>query len=175
MESCVINFFAGPGAGKSSMAYLVAGMLKFMDVGTEIATEFAKDMVWRNDVNILQNQAYVFAKQYERLWKLKGKVKYIITDSPILLSLQYQTANEPKSFTEFVLDKFNEFNNINFFIKRVKKYNPSGRLQTEEESRNIDENVKALLENHGYKYTTIEGTIEGAHKVVELLKYDDIN
>ena len=149
----VINLFAGPGAGKSTNAALLFGTMKRKGYKVELVTEYAKDMVYEQRDNILEDQLYILAKQARRLHRLKNSgVEYIVTDSPILLSCIYN-----KSYSEIeslAKNIFEEYNNINYFIKRSKPYQQYGRQQTEDEAKEIDNKVLTLLNN--YKYTVIE-------------------
>jgi hypothetical protein len=122
------------------MAARVFSELKERKYNAELVTEFAKDLTWQESMKVLDNQMYVFAKQYHRLWRLKDKVDIIVTDSPIILSLVY--GNTSATFKQLVREEFQKFNNINIFLQRVKEYNPKGRAQTEEEARLIDGVIK---------------------------------
>jgi len=99
----LINLFAGPGTGKSTTMAGVFSELKLRGVNCEMAPEFAKEKVWEKSVNILENQIYVFGKQYNTIHRLLGQVDIIITDSPLLLSSIYGT-NETKLFHQLPND-----------------------------------------------------------------------
>ncbi len=49
-ETLVINMFAGPGAGKSTLAAGTFFRLKCLGVNAEIAPEYAKDLVWEESL-----------------------------------------------------------------------------------------------------------------------------
>ena len=63
----VVNLLGAPCAGKSTLAALVFSKLKMLGVSCEIVTEFAKDLVWDNSLNSLNNQLYVFSEQFYRV------------------------------------------------------------------------------------------------------------
>lgn len=156
----VINLFAGPGAGKSTLAAGLFYKLKINGYNAELALEYAKDLTWEERHSTLKNQFYVIGKQFHRITRLLNKVDFIITDSPILLGLFYG-AEEPPSFKQYVLDCFNSLDNQNFFINRFKKYNPLGRNQTEEEAEIIDSAVLNLLMTNEQPFLHIAGTKNG--------------
>lgn len=158
----VVNLFAGPGAGKSTTRAGVFHKLKLKGYNVEEATEYAKDLTWDKRFNTLACQPYVFGKQLYRLERLKDQVQAVITDSPLLLGSIYMGKDEPLSLMHLIEDKFNSFNNLNFFIKRVKPYNPKGRNQTEEEAQEIDSKVKTYLFRRGIDYTVLDGNEEAA-------------
>lgn len=109
--------------------------LKMMGVNCELVTEFAKDKVWEKNNEALSNQIYIFAKQYYRMSRCTGQVDVIITDSPLFLGPFYNKdpeIDEPlKQLARVITERYD---NLNYFLRRVKKYNPVGRLQSEEES-----------------------------------------
>jgi thymidylate kinase len=154
MKQKVINFVGAPGAGKSTHAAAMFTYLKRKGVNCELVAEYAKGVTWRGAQNILTDQLYVFAKQYNAQFRLKDKVEYIITDSPLILSMYYG-ANQSRNFKYLVREKWDEFDNINLYITRTKEYNPSGRNQTEEESDQIGKALLEVLKEQRVKYKVI--------------------
>ena len=137
----VVNLYGGPGTGKSTTAAGVFSGLKMRGCNVELVTEVAKDLVWGERMFDLSNQILVFGEQYHRLFRLKGKVECIITDSPLFLSVVYGE-NETDTFKALVQEKYNEFENVDIFLEREKEYNPIGRTQkTEEEAVEVDKKV----------------------------------
>jgi hypothetical protein len=159
-KTIIVNLFGGPGSGKSTTAAGLFHKLKINGINCELVTEFAKHITWKEDFNTLKNQIYVFAKQHDRMFHLKDKVDVIITDSPIIMGLSYCNWDlMSRSFEQFVVDEFNRDDavNINYFINRVKEYNPSGRSQTEEEAKEKDKEIKTLLDKYVVSFSPIDG------------------
>lgn len=166
-KTIVINLFGVPGAGKSTGAARIFYELKTYGVNAELVTEFAKDKVWENNEEVFKNQAYIFGKQSFKLSRCDNKVDVIVTDSPLPLSILYN--HDPRlteNFNKTVMDVFNSYNNLNFLLTRVKPYNPSGRMQTEEESNKLYEPIKTLLEERGIKYEEVLGSDIGYRKII---------
>lgn len=157
MNTQIINLFGGPGTGKSTIAALVFGELKKKGYEIELVTEYAKDKVWEESYKTLENQIYVFGKQLHRIWRVKNKVNFIITDSPILLSIIYDKEKND-NLKRLVLDVHNNFNNINILIKRDTIYNPNGRFQNEIEAKLIDKQIINLLKNNSIDFHEINIT-----------------
>lgn len=142
----VINLFGGPGTGKSTTAAGLFHIMKLRECNVELVTEYAKDLTWEKRHDVLGDQLYILAKQARRLTRLDGQVDFVVTDSPLLLGLIYQQDTYfPNTFAPFLLDVWNSFDNINFLLRRVKKYNPIGRNQTEEGAKEIDGDVERML------------------------------
>lgn len=164
----VLNLYAGPGTGKSTTAAATFAKLKYMDVNCELVTEYAKDKVWEESFHTLNNQIYVFGKQHHRLFRLKDKVDVIVTDSPMVLGLIYGV-DLSDTFRELVFEEYNKFNNVNVFLKRVKRYQPAGRMQNEEEAKVKDAEVKQLLLDNNIEHYDVTASPEAASKLLELI------
>ncbi len=169
-KTVVINLYAGPGTGKSTSCAQIFSELKWVGINCEMVREFAKDKVWENSLDVLNDQIYIFGKQQHKLRVLINQVEVIITDSPILLSLIYDKTENP-NFKNLVVDVHREFENINIFLEREKPYNPKGRVQNEEKAKLIDTKVKNLLDELGENYLTVSGNKEDIQEVIELLKF----
>lgn len=162
----IINFFGGPCSGKSTISSLVFYNLKSMHLECELVTEYAKDLVWEESFKKLKNQIYVFGKQHNRIWKLLDKVDYIVTDSSILNSIIYDLDNNEK-LQELIIYEFNKLNNLNFFLNRKFNYNSKGRIQTEEESIQLDNKIKETLNNN--KIDFVEVYSDDVEKIMEYI------
>lgn len=157
----VINLFGGPGAGKSTTsAGLFFKMKNDKEINSvELVTEFAKDLVYAERIKELEpdNQLYITAKQYSRLYRLRGKVDYVITDSPIIQGLMYAPEEYFPSFPSLVRELFDSFDNVNIFINRVKVYRNYGRVHTEEESGIVSNRIINFLDNNQISYIEVNG------------------
>ena len=76
----IINLFAGPGSGKSTTCAGLFSKLKLAGINCEMVLEYAKELVWENNLETLDDQIYIFAEQLHRINRLKNKVDVIITD-----------------------------------------------------------------------------------------------
>ena len=171
----VINLFGAPGAGKSTGAADIFSRLKKLGVNVELVAEFAKDKTWEHNNKALSVQEYVFGKQSYRLARCRDDVDVIVTDSPLPLSIIYN--HNPAldaNFERTVVNVFDTYENINYYINRVKPYNPKGRNQTEAESDALSTPIKELLRRYKISFTEINGDDEGYEGVIpdvlEILK-----
>lgn len=167
MTTTVINLYGGPGTGKSTTAAHLFALLKQDGINAELVTEYAKDKVWESSFGVLGNQVYVLGKQYHRMYRLLNKTDVIITDSPLLMSLYYGR-NNGSSFNNLVLELYRSMSNIDIFLKRVKKYVPVGRMQNEEEAKQIDVELLGLLTGNNVTTFKIEANKEAANKILEI-------
>ena len=167
-ETIIINLIGGPGSGKSTCASGIFYELKKLGINCELSLEFAKDKVWEESYKVLDDQFYVFGKQYHKLFRLKNKVDVIITDSPLIISIHYnKTPSE--YFNKLIVEQYNTFNNLLFFINRGNTYQTEGRLQTKEESEMIDSDIKNILSEYDIKYSEIscENAVEYIVSIVK--------
>jgi len=168
----VVNLFAGPGVGKSTNAARIFAELKMLGINCEMALEFAKDKVWEESFRTMDDQIYIFGKQFHRIWRLKDKVDVIICDSPLPISIVYDKENS-EAFHELIMEQFNKFKNLNFYLKRSSEYQKEGRLQTEEEAKKIDEIVRNVLVNYKIPFMTLD--IDNSAKSIVEIVVDELN
>jgi hypothetical protein len=158
-----VNLFASPGSGKSTTAAYVFYYLKTRNCNVELVREFAKDLVYEGSYHMFKNQLHVTSGQYKRMKDIdsneKEDVKLVITDCSILMGAVYSTAcSYSKTSNVLLRELHDEFDNVNVFVKRVKKYNPKGRMQTSDESDALSLEIKKLVPSFDYE---INGDTEG--------------
>ena len=156
-ETKVINLFAGPCAGKSTLAAGLFYLMKKDGKSCELVQEFAKELTWAERERDLQCQLYVSGVQYQRVQSLLGRVEYIITDSPLLLGIAYTPDFYPEAFKDVIYELWNRNNNLNYFINRYKEYFQEGRNQNEEEARDIDYKILNIFEKHKVPFKKVNG------------------
>lgn len=176
-NTLVVNLFAGPGAGKTTCAWEIASKLKKLGYVTEYVGEYAKELVWDGRADLLDGtvtkQRAVYAEQKRRIDRLVGKVDFIVTDSPPLLSKTYLKERNAQ-FEQEIVDDFRGYNNFCIFVERGAHYEQEGRLQTEAESKELDKSIKKLLEEHGifygsYKHYAIDLSIQNMQTTLRKL------
>jgi hypothetical protein len=170
----VINLFAGPGAGKSTTRAALFAEMKYRGFKVEEVTEYAKDLTWEDSESLLADQLMILANQNRKLERLRGKVDWVISDSPILLGINYRQPHYlPQYLEKLIWELWETYENHNFFIERVKEYSPIGRNQTEDEAKKIDLEIQDLLYyNEGIQSTnfvTVKGNREAAALICDYI------
>jgi hypothetical protein len=117
--------------------------MKWQNVNVELVDEYAKQLSWEKRSATLEDQLYVVAAQNRKLTRLVDQVKYIITDSPLIMALPYcEPSYYPDTFPKLVWDVWNGYPNINIFVKRVKPFHQVGRHHNEAQSVVLDGIIK---------------------------------
>lgn len=168
METKVINLLGGPGCGKTAVAHGIMADFKRDGESVEYVNELAKDLTWEGRSLALDDQLYVLAKQHRNMYRLLGKVKWIVTDTSLLLGAYYVHDSYHKFdiyrrqriiplVAELAKEYFDCYDNHNFVVDRgVKPYETAGRRQSEEEARQIDDDIKKMLDQLGVPWKLLK-------------------
>jgi len=152
----VINIFGGPGTGKSVTAAKVFAELKMQNKNCEYVTEFAKDLVYNESYRELSHQEWIFANQHHRMYRLRDKVDYIVTDAPLFNSIVYSgKGEEHKDFHKYVFSVFSRYDNLNVYLERETIYQQQGRYQDEAGAKKIDDEVLTLFDYFNVNFVKI--------------------
>lgn len=158
----VVNFFGGPGSGKSSLTGgLFYNLKTHHQVNCEMAREVAKQKVWSGQLKSLEDQDYITALQRQEIAVLVGQVDVVICDSPLLLGCIYAPSNYPQCFQDFTRWTWDQYNNLNFFVERTKPFDPAGRKHGEQESAAIGASILQLLQDYAVPYHVIQSDSVG--------------
>jgi len=141
------------------------------NINCEYVSEYAKELAWENNTTLISDQLHVTSNQNRGLERLRGKVDYAVTDSPLLLSIHYSTNYFLKSFENMVTELFNSYDNINFFINRKKEYNPKGRFQTLEQAIQADIDIKNLMIRKNIPFIEIDGDEFAVDNIIKCLQH----
>lgn len=159
----VINFYAGPGTGKSTAACTVFGELKQLGISCEYVSEYAKDATWEHrGWKVFQAQEYLFGKQHFRMARVSDEVDIVITDSPILLNMVYTPEGfGMPSLAATIKEAHGLYDNLDVYLERNSAYDTRGRVHTLEQAIELDKQIKGVLESIGTEFITAP-----AHKAV---------
>lgn len=174
-NSLVVNAFGGPGAGKSTACFYIVEELKKMGYVTEYVAEYAKDLVWDENFQLLDgtevHQLEILKEQLHRIDRLYGKVDFIVTDASILLNAIYNSELTPEY--EKMLEMLNgQYENFNFLVQREGKFEEEGRIHSYEESIRKDNEVEQMLQRYGlfygvYNHGTLDVIVKNVQKTHE--------
>ena len=171
-----INLFGGPGTGKSTSAAGLFYQMKTDGEKVELITEFAKDLVYKEDFVSLGNQLKMLSEQKNRHRILEDKVDYTITDSPFVMGLTYLQDDKhipEKEFCALAVAMYGTFNNLNIFLVRdndAHPYQEYGRNQNLSEAEQKDKDIRKLLDNNNIPYHTLTVGSDLVAEIQRLIK-----
>ena len=136
---------------------LTTYILEHTQKNAEECSEWIKEKVYDGDAYPFENQIYTFAQQLRKQDAMDGKVDYIVSDSPLILSAFYGSDKYSRpEFNELVLAEFKRFNNLNVFIERPLGFQEEGRVHSQDESVAIDKRIKEYMNKHKIPFVTVQ-------------------
>lgn len=168
METKFIQFWGGPGTGKSSTASYLFSWFKNNDRETpvEFVPEYTKALVYSKKVDEIDWQ-FFYNLQRTAMEGLIGKVKYVFVENPIdLFGFYKKDLNVDNSiFREYVVD---------VFLERVRDYMEYGRYQSEDSAKKLDYEMEIYVETIGRKIVRVPANHEGQQVLLNMLKAGEI-
>lgn len=171
-----IQFFAGPGVGKSTNASGVFYFMKLAGYNVEFISEYAKGLTYSQDFTKLKDQLMILANQYHKYYRTKNSnLDYLIHESPFLMSLAYFTGDDvikEEFFKPLVLNMYNNLNNLNIFLERNLEngYQEFGRNQTLEEAIQKDNEILKILDENNIPYIKIKSDENSVNNILNIIK-----
>ncbi|MCH5199706.1 MAG: AAA family ATPase [Oscillospiraceae bacterium] len=158
-KTLIINAFGGPGAGKSTACLHITSELKKRGYIAEYVSEYAKDLVWDKNFDMLdgseEHQKMILAEQKKRIDRLVGQVDFVVTDSPLLHNSIYVKSDNKDNYTENLFKLFNQYNNFNVeVIRDYNNFEQEGRIHNLEQSQKADSDIRTMLDSHNIYYGT---------------------
>lgn len=165
-----INIYGGPSSGKSTLAAQIYATLKVLNQKVELVREYAKELVYQEiDMKTLneKERLIILAEQFRREDLLKKNIDFLITDSPMMLTAYFHSHEYAK---EIVLRHLNK-NEVHLWAERPEKFESAGRSHNEEQSKQIDIEMKKFLSESSIELTEVNGDPEERiKKVLDILK-----
>jgi hypothetical protein len=155
-----INLYGGPGTRKSTQAAYIYSQLKGMKLRTELVQEFVKTWAYENRSPSSFDQLYLFARQLRMEdIVLRNGVEFVITDSPIGLSICYSQVygfSQWPALTILSQEFERKYPSLNLFFDRSgTEYEQHGRFQEEKDAIKIDKVILAYLEGNHLPYHVV--------------------
>lgn len=163
MKTTIINIYGAPGAGKSTLAAQIYAELSKKGESVELVREVAKQWAWEGRQPSVFEQIYITTEQMFKETSLYGKVKYVVTDSPIELgdfyNLYYHgnTALTNEWLIEVSKASYpNVESLVGLFVPiEPKLFQDTGRFSNLEESLIIEKQLKGYLSNQWLQFKVL--------------------
>jgi len=154
-----INFFSGPGAGKSVVAAKTFVELKTKGFNVELVHEYIKTWAYQKLVPKSFDQYYIFGKQlHSEDVLLSNGVQHIVSDSPLFMQLSYiqRSGNNYLPLLEAAQEFESKYPSVNIFLDRSGlPYQSIGRYENEIQASDMDDRIKSILNKHSIPYFEI--------------------
>ncbi len=128
-----INFYGGPGAGKSTLAHHVTTIFKKRGCRAEMAREFVKHWTYYNRVPTAWDQVHIFGQQIqEESILLENGIDYVIAECPLVLGAWYAESLDHElgmNLLKLARQFDEEFPAIHIYLDRGNlEFDPVGRF-----------------------------------------------
>ena len=145
----LINLYGGPGSGKSTLANKLSAALKERGLTAVAPPEYATDLVYdrMGVIDVCQND--ILMEQFKRVFRYYPVADFIISDSPLLMQLAYAGGN--KDLEKRIKALAGVFPmQLHYLVERnpSKKHTMKGRVHTLEEAKQLDEDIKHMVQPH---------------------------
>jgi hypothetical protein len=163
----VINVYGAPCSRKTTFSMALFVLLKMHKINCEFISESAKMLTWENRQIPLHDRLYMLGEASLRLSILNGKVDVVVSEGPVLTNLLYsKPLNE--DIVKVHLQKYKEFDNIDFFLHRIDPLGVEGRNETSEEQVDkMEKELRDILDSCGVGYTLTNGTHGSINKAFD--------
>jgi nicotinamide riboside kinase len=167
--SLVVNLFGGPSTGKSDCARILCSLLNRHKITSEYASEYAKKLTWKEDYVTRSNQVLVTATQFDEILTLYGKVRVVVTDSPVITGVAFPGPCCTPTWEAHVKELHDHFNSLNIFLERNPAfYQAEGRTQTLEECLESDRKLMDFLNRWRIDYIKVPVDSDTVERVLAL-------
>ena len=171
-----IQFFAGPGVGKSTISSGLFYNMKVQGYKVEFISEYAKGLTYSQDYTKLKDQLMVLANQYHKFYRTKNsEIDYLIHESPFLLGLVYFQEDDiikEQYFKPLIVNMYKNMNSINIFLERNIElgYQEFGRIQKLEEAIELDNKILKILDDNEIPYIKLKSSDKAIEKILEIIE-----
>lgn len=176
-RTLVVEFWGGPGVGKSTMAADLFVRLKKLGINVELITEYAKGWAWDGKSICELDQIYILSKQLKQEARLYGKVDVIITDSPLAFSAFYAKHYHGTDYIKSAVDGIIEsagrsgVDRLTLLLCRPegREYQQSGRYEDAEAAKCVDSAMSKFFYGYcrdGLTVSSSDSAVGGIVKVV---------
>lgn len=167
----VVNLFGAPGAGKSTLALIVAGLLKSEHPGltVECPDEIAKLVVYDESPKALRCQIYIAGRQFWQVARCEGHADIVVCDSPILLSPVYGTEHGqtvPPSFFDVCAHYHAAFPSLNYFVMRTHQFETRARVHDASDELRLGNKISEALYRAKVPFKTTSSSFAEAQRIV---------
>jgi len=158
MRSTIIGFIGGPHSGKTVAALRTTAELMCRGESAEMARECIKHWAHEGRAVSAYDEQYICGKQIKEESLLLGKVRYIVTDRPVLVSVPFVDLYAPQATRDAVYQavwgyykqlRTDGHRAVFIILKRGRSYDTRGRWESRRGAELIDSLIEQTLGEFG--------------------------
>jgi hypothetical protein len=152
----IVEFFAGPGSGKTTIASGCWSYYKAEGYVCEFVREYAQELIFSGRRHLLSEQIIVNAGQLERYANLRlNNCPLAFADSSAKLGRIYDREPEPARLLGSLIDHYydTKLRTIKVFVHRTKQYTSFGRGSSEQLARRRDREIYETFGPYDFECT----------------------
>lgn len=155
-RTIIVNLFAPPNRGKALMAHKVCDNLLTRGVSCSVVSHehLPLETARYSDV---QNEIFIFARDFNKIFRLHGHVEVIVTDKPLMMSLFYNIRYGQgyyQRLNDLIIEQNANLYNMNFFLKG--ESTTAKHDLTQSEINDIEIDMEAMLRAYRNEYTSVD-------------------
>lgn len=149
MQTLNINFFGGPGIGKSASAERLSARLRERGHSVELVREYSKDLHWEGRLHGTE-QFLITSEQWHRQARVQGKAPLVITDSAVPLGLLHAPPSYREPLEAVVRALMQDWRCFDVLVERdlAADYSNLGRDEPLEAALAHQQRVRELFARH---------------------------
>lgn len=154
----IINLIGASGCGKTTTALGLTYFLKLKGYKVEYVSEWIKEEIFNGNLNVVNDQMFVFSNQYRKLKSLyNSNLDFIVTDCPLILAYYYGNKYKASDLylDDLTLNRYLENDHIDYLLNHSGTFETFGRLQGESESLEDEKQLINLLTKLNINFTQI--------------------
>lgn len=149
MKKLRVNFYGGPGVGKTTLAALIFAELRKTNVSCSLIPEWIKTWAYQGRPITGFDQLFSFSNQLFMEEEAIRSTGIIITDSPLFLQCMYSDKHArivSQHIWNIAYSFESYYPSVNFLVKRSGRYEQHGRYEDEEQAIQMDNYIIQQLE-----------------------------
>lgn len=167
-RTMIVNLFAPPNRGKAIMAHKVCDELQTRGVSCAVVTHDHQPLETARYTDI-QNEIFIFARDFNKIFRLHGHVEAIVTDKPLMMSLFYNMRYGQgyyQRLNDLIVEQNSNLYNINFFLRGG---TVTMKHDIEEvEIQDIEVDMERMLRTYREKYMDVKmGDIKAVGQIAD--------
>ena len=174
----VINLFAGPGTGKTTLCYELLAAMKKQGLRVEHVRDIPREEVYWESWRELDDHLIQLAKIQSAINMHRPHCDYLVVESPVLMRLAYlptvnerQPMNGEKAISQLALALHQQEDNLDVLLVRNPEfgYDQRGRDQNEAQALERSRITEDIVARHAPSHLRVMAGKDGIDSILQAL------